>query len=87
MLLCSCYKLLGEEKYLEAAERAGECVWERGLLKKGNCLCHGIAGNAYSLMTLYKYTKDEKWKFRAFTFASAMNNEKVMTICGKYDDR
>ena len=72
---------------MNAALLAGECVWERGLLKKENCLCHGIAGNACSLMTLYNNTKDEKWKFRAFTFASAMQNEKVVSICGKYSDK
>ena len=87
MLLCSCHKLLGQQKYLDAALKAGECVWEKGLLKKGNCICHGIAGNAYSLMTLYNCTKDEKWKYRAFTFASAMNNDKVIDICLKFKDK
>ncbi|RUS21631.1 hypothetical protein BC938DRAFT_475372, partial [Jimgerdemannia flammicorona] len=28
-------------RLLQAAERAAECVWERGLLKKGVGLCHG----------------------------------------------
>ena len=50
-------------------------------------MCHGITGNAYSLMTLYNLTKDEKWKFRAFIFAKAMQNDKILSICGKYDDK
>lgn len=29
-----------------AAEKARNCVWERGLLTKGPSLCHGITGNA-----------------------------------------
>ena len=38
----------------KAAEKAGELVWEEGLLLKGNGLCHGIAGNAYFLHSLYR---------------------------------
>lgn len=29
--------------------KARECIWERGLLTKEPCLCHGIAGNALAL--------------------------------------
>jgi hypothetical protein len=50
-------KVLGEESYLPAALRAGELVWQRGLLKKGPSLCHGVSGNAYALARLYKTTQ------------------------------
>ena len=40
--------------YLDAAIKAGELVWERGLLKKGNGLCHGSAGNGYAFIHLYQ---------------------------------
>jgi hypothetical protein len=43
--------------FLAAARRAGEVVWERGLLKKGPGLCHGVAGNGYALLALYKATQ------------------------------
>ena len=36
---------------LEQARRACQCVWERGLLRKGVGLCHGISGNAYCFVT------------------------------------
>lgn len=49
--------MLGDESYLAAALRAGELVWQRGLLKKGPGLCHGVAGNAYALARLYKATQ------------------------------
>ena len=39
-------------KYLAAAEKAGELTWKEGLLKKGNGLCHGIAGNGYVMHNL-----------------------------------
>jgi hypothetical protein len=43
--------------FLAAARRAGEVVWARGLLKKGPGLCHGVAGNGYALLALYKATQ------------------------------
>ena len=38
---------------------------ERGLLKKGYGLCHGIAGNAYVFLELYKTTNDLQWLHRS----------------------
>ncbi|KAI9855408.1 MAG: hypothetical protein M1830_006466 [Pleopsidium flavum] len=32
-----------------AITRGRDCIWERGLLTKEPCLCHGIAGNALAL--------------------------------------
>jgi hypothetical protein len=32
-------------------------VWQQGLLKKGPGLCHGVAGNAYALLRLWKATQ------------------------------
>ncbi|KAK3706284.1 hypothetical protein LTR37_012799 [Vermiconidia calcicola] len=37
------------EKIEKAVQRGRECVWERGLLTKEPCLCHGISGNALAL--------------------------------------
>ncbi|CAM9854296.1 unnamed protein product [Chrysoparadoxa australica] len=42
------------EWYAKLAEAAGEAVWKFGLLKKGPGLCHGVSGNAYALLFLYK---------------------------------
>jgi hypothetical protein len=39
---------------LESAEEGGECIWEKGLLLKGYGICHGISGNAYAMLNLYK---------------------------------
>ncbi|KAI9867357.1 MAG: hypothetical protein M1813_008915 [Trichoglossum hirsutum] len=33
----------------DAIERAEACVWERGLLTKEPCLCHGVTGNALAI--------------------------------------
>ena len=43
-LLAKAFLVWKEEKYLLGALRCGELVWNRGLLKKGPGICHGIAG-------------------------------------------
>ena len=43
------------------------CVSVQGL-----GLCHGISGNAYSFLSLYRVTKDELYKRRAQQFAQIM---------------
>lgn len=55
----------GDESFLDAAVRAGDLIWERGLLKKGHGLCHGTSGNAYALLRLWKATDDPKHLHRA----------------------
>lgn len=40
-------------------EKCGKVIWERGLLLKGFGLCHGVAGNGYSLLSLYQLTGHE----------------------------
>ena len=46
-----------------ALARARECIWQRGLLTKEPCLCHGIAGNALAL--------DDTQKFEHFLYCMA----------------
>ncbi|BES93910.1 LanC-like protein 3 homolog [Nesidiocoris tenuis] len=59
-----------EPKYLEAAEKAANLIWEKGLLKKGPGICHGVAGNGYVFLYLYKTTKNPKYHYRANEFAN-----------------
>ena len=33
-----------DEKYLSASLRCGELTWQKGLLRKGPGICHGVAG-------------------------------------------
>ncbi|WWD02749.1 hypothetical protein V865_000791 [Kwoniella europaea PYCC6329] len=65
-------KLFGKRKndWMEVAERAGEVVWVKGLLRKGVGLCHGISGNAFALVALYDLTGDIKWLHRTQAFAN-----------------
>lgn len=71
-LWCKAYEVFGDASYLQAALRAGEVVWQRGLLKKGPGLCHGVAGNAYALLRLWKTTQDDAWLQRGKSFAAFM---------------
>ncbi len=57
------------KRYLEAAVKCGEVVWQRGLLKKGCGLCHGVSGNAYTFLQLYKLTGKDLYLYRATKFA------------------
>ena len=54
---------------LKSALRGGECVWWRGILRKGNGLCHGTSGSAYALLELFRTTGDSLWLRRANAFA------------------
>ena len=53
---------------MDSAKLAADCTWERGLLTKGLMLCHGITGNTYMQIYMYKQTKDEKYLYRALSF-------------------
>lgn len=78
---CAAHEVLGDDaSYLPAALRAGELVWTHGLLKKGPGLCHGVSGNAYALLRLYKTTQDTLWLDRARAYAAFM-----VSTAGKAD--
>ncbi len=47
LLFVRAYEIWGDPRYLAWAEDAADVVWSRGLLRKGNGLCHGVSGNAY----------------------------------------
>lgn len=68
-LMLLAYEVFGDLKYLTAAKECGEVIWERGLLKKGYGICHGVAGNGYGFLRLFQVTKDEKYLYRAIKFA------------------
>lgn len=48
---------------------AGRLVSEAGPIRDAPGLCHGTAGNAYALLTLWRRTGDEVWLERARAFA------------------
>ena len=64
---------LGREAYLTAAERCGQVVWSRGLLKKGYGLCHGVAGNGFTFLQLYRLTGQPYHLHRAIKVCITFN--------------
>ena len=44
-LLAKAYKIWGDERYLAACRKCGDVTWQKGLLRKGPGICHGVAGS------------------------------------------
>lgn len=59
------WQLFQDGNYLADAAQCAEITWQRGLLKKGYGICHGVAGNAYSFLAMYNLTHDLKYLYRA----------------------
>ncbi|MFF2287220.1 lanthionine synthetase LanC family protein [Peribacillus butanolivorans] len=57
------HQMLREQTYLDLAEKSAWNVWEEPAQIIG--LCCGHAGQAYSLLNLYKHTGEEIWLQRA----------------------
>ena len=45
--VCRAYLVWKEEKYLNSALAAGQCVWNKGLLKKGNVMVKSANSNNF----------------------------------------
>ncbi|XP_067211178.1 lanC-like protein 2 isoform X2 [Linepithema humile] len=56
-LFCLAHKVFEDNTFLEVAIRCGEVIWQRGLLRKGYSICHGVAGNGYAFIHLFQHTK------------------------------
>ena len=51
---------------------SAELTWNKGLLKKGPGICHGIAGSGYVFLLLHRLTKEPRYLHRAMQFAEFM---------------
>jgi len=70
----------------QTALQAGEVVWNRGVILKGNGLCHGIAGNAYAFLSLYRFTGEDTHLQRAFAFATLLYHAPLQQKIAKHPD-
>ncbi|XP_057797341.1 lanC-like protein GCR2 [Salvia miltiorrhiza] len=61
------------DEFVEAAMEAGDVVWNRGLLKRVG-ICHGISGNAYVFLSLYRLTGKPEYLYRAKAFACFLHD-------------
>lgn len=84
--LCTAYEYFRNPRFLSTVIRAGDMIWEKGLLRKGNGLCHGIAGNGYAFLAIYRVTQAEKWLWRALKFAEATSNASIQEEIARWRD-
>ncbi|GAB5358065.1 hypothetical protein AAMO2058_000427000 [Amorphochlora amoebiformis] len=73
-------RVLGDpgDTFLNAARKAGDAVWERGLIRQGMGIIKGVSGNAYAFLALARAEEDEDksnlWIQRARLFGAFMVN-------------
>eukprot|EP00933_Yihiella_yeosuensis_P076560 TRINITY_DN86397_c0_g1_i1.p1 TRINITY_DN86397_c0_g1~~TRINITY_DN86397_c0_g1_i1.p1 ORF type:complete len:403 (+),score=63.61 TRINITY_DN86397_c0_g1_i1:41-1249(+) len=75
-----------EGHFLNSACKSGEAIWLRGLLcEKGLGLCHGIPGNGYSLLAIYRATGQDIWLRRAIHFGlfAAEHEEELLPLADR----
>jgi len=84
-LLVRAYLVWNEEKYLIGALKCGECLWNKGLLKKGPGICHGVAGSGYVFLLLHRLTGDPKHLYRATKFADFLDTDTFKNEARKPD--
>jgi serine/threonine-protein kinase len=66
-LWTAAHRMFGEERFARLAELAAWEAWEHP--SRLRSLCCGLAGRAYSLLTLFKYTGEPVWLGRAWQLA------------------
>lgn len=75
-LFAKAYLFWKDKKYLNACIASDDCIWQRGLLRKGPGICHGVGGNGFAHLLLYRLTKDVKYLYRAKKFAQFLLTDK-----------
>lgn len=66
-------------RYSQAASKALECVWERGLLFKGLMNCHGIGGNTHMQLYAHRVTKNDTYLYRAIAFQTTVLDQPILS--------
>ena len=79
-------ELFPNNDYKTVAIKCYQCLWERGLLYKGNGVCHGMAGTCYPLMKLYQFTKDEFYLKSAIGVANATFDPSIQAKVSEFSD-
>ncbi|XP_039783750.1 lanC-like protein GCL2 isoform X2 [Panicum virgatum] len=68
LTLAKAYEVFHDDHFKQSAADAAEVVWNRGLLKRVG-ICHGVSGNAYVFLSLYRLTGNIEYLYRAKAFA------------------
>ncbi|XP_023179029.1 lanC-like protein 3 homolog isoform X2 [Drosophila hydei] len=73
-LMAKAYLIFKEDKYIMSLRRAADLVWKKGFLRKGPGICHGVAGNGYVFLLLFRLTNEMKYLYRAHKFMELLTN-------------
>ncbi|XP_025797704.1 lanC-like protein GCL2 isoform X1 [Panicum hallii] len=68
LTMAKAYEVFHDDHFKQSAAEAAEVVWNRGLLKRVG-ICHGVSGNAYVFLSLYRLTGNVDYLYRAKAFA------------------
>eukprot|EP01064_Diplonema_japonicum_P035570 TRINITY_DN7760_c0_g2_i1.p1 TRINITY_DN7760_c0_g2~~TRINITY_DN7760_c0_g2_i1.p1 ORF type:complete len:330 (+),score=52.25 TRINITY_DN7760_c0_g2_i1:449-1438(+) len=82
--LVAASQALGDPSYLQVAESLAPLLWQHGITLRGTGLCHGISGNAYSFLSLYRATHDTQYLNQAHYFARAALSPDVLRMLATY---
>lgn len=69
-----------EERYLAAARRSADAIWQRGLLRKGPGICHGVAGSGLAQLVMYRHTKEQRYLHRAARMAEFLDDKSFLSV-------
>ena len=72
--------------FKESAFLCNNCLWERGLLYKGNGVCHGMSGVTYALIKLYKYSKNDLYLKEAIGICFGTFDPEIQSLVKEYVD-
>ena len=72
--------------FKETALNCNKGLWERGLLYKGNGVCHGMSGVTYGLIKFFKYTNDEIYLKEAVGICMGTFDKRVQDLVKVYED-
>ncbi|XP_062940694.1 lanC-like protein 3 [Cynocephalus volans] len=78
-LFAKAYLVSKKPPYLDTCIRCGERMWQKGLLKKGLGICHGVVGSAYVFLLLYWLTGNSKYIYQTQRFAQFLFTEEFKT--------
>uniref|UniRef100_A0A182W2S3 LanC-like protein 3 homolog n=1 Tax=Anopheles minimus TaxID=112268 RepID=A0A182W2S3_9DIPT len=73
-LFAKAFLIFKDEKYLQCCRRCSDAIWREGLLRKGPGICHGVAGNGYAFLLMYRLTGEKCYLYRAAKFAEFLNS-------------
>ena len=71
MMLATMHAVFGSaypQEFQQFMTRSLAVVWQRGLLKKGIGLCHGIPGNGYAFLSALRATSQQRFYAQALSF-------------------